>query len=114
IRVRSLFTAPGDGVYLPPGPVALRGIAWSGHGPIQRVEVGVGVGGPWLPARVGEPLEGTGPVRWSHDWTPPTAGMHTLGVRATDAAGHQQPESSIWNAGGYGNNVIHRISVEVE
>ena len=110
IRVRSLITSPVDGERLPVEPFVLRGIAWSGSGAITNVEVGTG--GAWLPVELGEPLDGTGPATWSFEWTPPSAGSHTLAVRATDAGGNRQPESPIRNEGGYGNNVVHRITIE--
>ena len=111
IRVRSLITSPVDGERLPLEPIVLRGIAWSGNGAITTVQIGAG--GTWLPAELGEPVDGTGPATWTFAWTPPSAGRHNFAVRATDAAGHTQPESPIRNEGGYGNNVVHRITIEV-
>ncbi|MGH2402658.1 MAG: sulfite oxidase [Candidatus Limnocylindria bacterium] len=111
MRVRSLFTWPPDGARLRPGPVTLRGIAWSGHGQVASVEVGVD--GSWIPARVGTPLDATGPVTWTLPWSPTEPGRHVLVVRATDAAGNRQPAEPVWNEGGYGNNVVQRITVEV-
>ena len=112
MRVRSLFTWPADGERLPAVPVTLRGIAWSGDGQITSVEVNDGE--MWLPARVREPVGGTGPVTWAIDWSPMGAGRYVLAVRAADAAGQRQPETSVWNEGGYGNNVVHRIAVVVD
>jgi DMSO/TMAO reductase YedYZ molybdopterin-dependent catalytic subunit len=111
IRVRSLITSPAVGQRLEPEPILVRGIAWSGIQPIASVEVDTG-GGDWRPARMGEAVDGSGPVPWTFDWNP-AAGSHTLAVRATDAGGEGQPDSPIWNEGGYGNNVVHRITVEV-
>jgi DMSO/TMAO reductase YedYZ molybdopterin-dependent catalytic subunit len=111
IRVRSLITSPADGQQLPREPIVLRGIAWSATQPITSVEVEAGSG--WTPAEVGEPVDGSGPLTWRFDWTPPRVGSHRLAVRATDAAGDRQPESAVWNEGGYGNNVVHRIGIEV-
>jgi len=111
IRVRSLITSPLDGERLAIEPIVLRGIAWSGIGAITNVEISAG--GPWMPAQLGEPVDGTGPVTWTFEWAPPSGGSHTLAVRATDATGHRQPESPIRNEGGYGNNVVQRITIEV-
>lgn len=111
MRVRSLFTWPPDGARLGPEPMTLRGIAWSGDGQIRGLEVGID--GHWLPAQVGSPLDGTGPVTWTLQWSPTDPGRHLLEVRVTDGAGHRQPAEPVWNEGGYGNNVIHRIAVEV-
>ena len=111
MRVRSLFTWPPDGARQGMGTMTLHGIAWSGHGPIAGVEVGVD--GGWIPARLETPLDATGPVTWTHPWSPTEPGLHRLEVRATDAAGNRQPAAPVWNEGGYGNNVVQRITVEV-
>jgi len=111
IRVRSLFTWPEDGARLDAAPATLRGIAWSGDGEIELVEVNVE--GRWMPAELGSPLDGTGHVAWTLEWTPAGTGTHALAVCATDSAGHRQPDSSIWNEGGYGNNAVHRVTVNV-
>jgi len=111
IRVRSLITWPSDGARLSTAPVTMRGIAWSGECPIERVEVQLD--GAWVAATLGEPLDGTGHVAWRLEWRLPAPGTSSVAVRATDAAGQLQPDRSVWNEGGYGNNVIHRISVTV-
>jgi sulfane dehydrogenase subunit SoxC len=111
IRVRSIITSPADGQHLLLEPIAVRGIAWSGIEDVASVQVEAGNG--WQPAALGEPVDGTGPVPWTFDWMPARTGTHTLAVRATDAGGGTQPESPIWNEGGYGNNVVHRVTVEV-
>ncbi len=109
IRVRSLISWPVDGAQLIAAATTLRGIAWSGDGDIELVEVNVE--GRWMAAELSSPLDGTGHVPWTLDWAPAGSGSHSLAVRATDSGGHRQPESSIWNEGGYGNNAVHRISV---
>ena len=111
VRVRSLITFPRDGTRLPMAPIALRGIAWSGRGPITSVEVKAG--GDRMQASIGDPVDGTGPATWTCDWTPPFAGSHRIAVRATDGSGHPQPEAPVWNEGGYGNNVVQAITVHV-
>jgi DMSO/TMAO reductase YedYZ molybdopterin-dependent catalytic subunit len=116
IEPRSLMTPPGipDFMtrrrFLPPGPVRLEGRAWSGWGPIERVEVGCD--GSWWEAELGEP---PGPAAWTPWWAewdaPP--GEHVLCTRARDARGRSQPEAPPWNVGGYANNAIQRIPVTV-
>lgn len=90
----------------------VRGIAWFGNGPITDVEVDAGEG--WWSARLSGLVDEDAAVSWTFDWAPQTAGRHALSVRATDAAGHRRPEPSVGKEGGYGNNVVQRISVEVE
>jgi DMSO/TMAO reductase YedYZ molybdopterin-dependent catalytic subunit len=111
MRVRSLIAQPADGERLAPGQIAVRGIAWSGHGPVASVEVAAG--GTWMPARLDRQADDAAPVRWALDWTPSVPGVYALAVRATDAAGNEQPGAPVWNEGGYGNNVVHRIGVTV-
>ena len=41
-------------------------------------------------------------------------GRYTVRARATDAAGHVQPDVPPWNRLGYGNNAIEVIYVDVE
>ncbi|MEO6578586.1 MAG: sulfite oxidase [Candidatus Limnocylindria bacterium] len=111
MRVRALITEPSDGSELDRGAVTLRGIAWSGGGPISTVELDMD--GVTVRATFGEPLNGTGPVAWHVTWERPPAGRHVVAVRATDDAGNRQPLEPIWNAGGYGNNVAQRITLTV-
>ena len=43
----------------------------------------------------------------------PSPGRHTVCSRATDADGATQPDAPAWNLGGYLNNAVERIEVEV-
>ena len=111
-RVRSVITEPASNVDVEPGELAVRGVAWSGSAPIQRVEVSVG-GGAWEAARlVGERL-GHSWQRWELITRTPGAGPTTLRARATDQAGHTQPEQPEWNRLGYGSNAIQEVPVRV-
>ena len=61
IEPRSLMAPPGipDFLtrrrFLAPGPVRIEGRAWSGWGPIERVEVSTDGGASWQSARAGRP-----------------------------------------------------------
>lgn len=113
IRVRSLIAGPASGAVLELGPHMVEGIAWSGHGPITRVEVSADGGGNWQEA-VLEPAPGRyGALRWSYSWTPTQPGSYTLLSRATDASGNGQPASQRWNRLGYGNNGPQAVTVQV-
>ena len=112
-RVRALITEPTDGASVPAGELVVRGVAWSGAAPIDRVEVSVG-DGPWQPARIiGE--------RRRHSWQwwelltrCDTRGTSTVRARATDLAGRTQPERPEWNRLGYGANAIQTVAITVE
>ena len=116
MRVRALMIPPGipdffsRRRFLDPGPVTLRGRAWSGNGPVERVEVAVD--GRWADATLATPVGEHAWGGWSFDWDA-APGEHELACRATDAAGNVQPLEAPWNYQGMGNNVVQRIPVTV-
>lgn len=114
MRVRALIVEPGEDERLAAGAATtLRGTAWSGEAPIDRVEVSVDGGATWRDADLGTALSPYAAVPWSIEWTPAHAGPHVLMARASDAAGNVQPLEQVWNELGYGNNAVHRLEVEV-
>jgi DMSO/TMAO reductase YedYZ molybdopterin-dependent catalytic subunit len=98
--------------YLESGPCVVEGRAWSGGGPIERVEVSVDGGGTWGGANLGEPVSEFGWVGWTFDWLA-EPGEHEVCCRATDAKGQTQPDSSQWNLDGFCNNAVQRVPVVV-
>jgi sulfane dehydrogenase subunit SoxC len=116
IEPRSLMVPPGIPDFLtrrrfvPPGPVRLEGRAWSGWGPIERVDVSADGGATWRPAELGAPPGSAAWTPWWFDWDAPP-GEHELCARARDATGRGQPEAPPWNVGGYANNAIQRVPV---
>ncbi|HEV3378873.1 MAG TPA: sulfite oxidase [Thermoleophilaceae bacterium] len=115
---RSLMVPPGVPDFLTrkrmvePGPVALTGRAWSGHGPIERVEVSTDGGESFAPAVLEEPLGAAAWRGWRFEWDA-RPGEHVLCSRASDAAGNTQPLDPPWNLKGYANNAVERIPVTV-
>ena len=115
---RSLVVPPGipDFLtrtrYVEAGPCVLEGRAWSGSGPIERVEVSADGGRTWDDASLGEAPSEFAWHGWTYRWDA-TPGEHELCCRATDAAGHTQPASADWNLDGYCNNAVHRVRVVV-
>lgn len=97
--------------YLAPGEHVLEGRAWSGHGPIERVEVAVD-DGTWEPAEVGERLSDWAWHGWTFRWKA-EPGEHELRCRAADAAGNEQPDEPFWNHDGFCNNAPQRVQVTV-
>ena len=113
MRVRSRITDPPPASIIPIGTYTVRGKAWSGTGPVTRVDISFTGQGDWYPAQLEPPK---GPYQWqdwSFDWKATDVGRHTLRVRATDAAGNVQPEVPPWNRLGYGNNAIEVPYVDV-
>ena len=118
MQPRSLMVPPGVPEFmtrerhLEPGPVTLTGRAWSGHAPIERVEVSTDGGDTFAAAELDPPLGPYAWRGWRFDWDAP-AGEHLLRSRATDAAGNTQPLEPPWNLKGYANNAAERIRVVV-
>ena len=111
-QVRSLVTEPTDDADVTVGDIAIRGVAWSGVAPIDRVDVRIG-DGPWQVARlIGE--------RQRHRWQwwellthLDSPGETTVRARATDLAGRTQPEQPVWNRLGYCANAIQAVAIRV-
>jgi sulfane dehydrogenase subunit SoxC len=115
---RSLLVPPGipdfltRDRFLAAGPCRLSGRAWSGWGPVERVEVSADGGGTWADAELDKPLSDFAWRGWSYEWDA-HSGEHELCCRATDAAGNTQPVTSAWNLDGYCNNAVQRVRVVV-
>lgn len=114
MRVRSVFAHPADGESFPLGPIEVRGSAWSGAGPVTRVELSTDDGRSWSEARLdAAPASPYLARRWSFDWRPEKVGDYVLAARATDQSGAVQPLEPVWNLRGYGNNAVQRVAVTV-
>lgn len=116
IRVRALMAPPGIPDFfsrrriVDAGTVTLRGRAWSGVAPVERVEVGVD--GAWTDATLERPLGDWAWRGWSWTWQA-APGDHVLACRATDSAGNVQPLDQPWNYQGMGNNLVQTLAVSV-
>jgi DMSO/TMAO reductase YedYZ molybdopterin-dependent catalytic subunit len=115
---RSLLVPPGIPEFLtrertvPAGECLLEGRAWSGLGPVERVEVSDDGGATWAEAEL-DPPEGRWTWRgWRFHWDA-QPGEHLLCSRARDEAGNEQPLEPAWNLGGYANNAVQTVRVTV-
>lgn len=119
MRVRSLMAPPGIPDFLtrtrfvPRGQVELRGRAWAGRAQIEEVQVSVDGGATWRPAEVSPPTSPHSWQLWRFTWQAHTPGIYDLVCRARDSGGNLQPLEPYWNARGMGNNVAHRVRVQV-
>jgi DMSO/TMAO reductase YedYZ molybdopterin-dependent catalytic subunit len=116
---RSLMVPPGIPVFESRSRVADAGVhlvvgrAWSGFGPIDRVEFSEDGGATWSDAALGpEPISSFAWRAWSFDWMA-GPGDRVLCCRATDATGATQPLEPEWNVGGYRNTAVQRVTVTV-
>ena len=96
------------------GTVQVEGRAWSGFGPVEKVEFSPDGGETWEDAEIGEAVGPYAWTYWRYDWDA-RPGEYELCVRATDASGATQPldGDEAWNQGGYGVNVAQRVAVQV-
>ena len=118
MQPRSLMVPPGIPEFMTrdrtvaAGKVLLEGRAWSGHAPVEQVEVSTDGGETWDAAELepaGEPWAWRG---WSYGWNA-EPGEHVLCCRARDEAGNEQPREPPWNLGGYANNAVQAVRVTV-
>jgi DMSO/TMAO reductase YedYZ molybdopterin-dependent catalytic subunit len=94
----------------------LTGRAWSGWGPIARVEVSTDGGATWGDASLdaADPVAGRWAWRkWTFEWAAALEGSTELLCRATDQLGQVQPVEQPWNRQGMANNMVQRIPVLV-
>jgi len=121
-RVHSVIRPPGipdlltRHRFLAPGQHTIRGMAWSGSGPVVRVEVSTDDGATWRDAALADSAGAFAWTPWSIPWDATAPGDHVLAVRATDAAGHRQPldPNAVWNRQGMGGHGVQRVPVTVQ
>jgi DMSO/TMAO reductase YedYZ molybdopterin-dependent catalytic subunit len=113
IEPRAVIVSPADGADVPGGrQVEVRGYAWSGRAPVERIELSEGTGRPLESTTL--PPDGTH-LAWQEfalrvGLEP---GDHSLIARATDRDGNTQPLSPRWNALGYANNAVRPTRIRV-
>jgi hypothetical protein len=114
LPVRSFLISPDGSAKIPVGlNVTLRGIAFSGFGAVNRVDVSDDGGKNWMLAKLGENHGAYSFRTWESSWTPKSPGRYSLAVRATDEKGNTQPDEPVWNPGGYLWNRIERQEIVV-
>ena len=118
--VRSALKGPGlaDAIsrmrFVPRGRHVLKGMAWSGRGPITKVEVSTDDRRTWRAAALAPQV---GPFAWTpftFTWDVQRRGEYILSSRATDAKGNVQPLEAPWNLQGMAINHVERIPVRVQ
>ncbi|MXX05370.1 MAG: sulfite dehydrogenase [Gammaproteobacteria bacterium] len=115
--VKSLITSPSGQMNLPrPGIYQVTGVAWSGHGAIQRVEVSADGGNTWAEAEMQSEPGAKALARFTIPWEW-SGGSAVLQSRATDSAGNVQPvRDEVLAARGtisfYHNNCIQSWGVD--
>jgi sulfane dehydrogenase subunit SoxC len=92
MEAKSIITRPAGGQKLGygPGSYEITGLAWSGRGRVQRVEVSTDGGASWKDADLQSPILSKAATRFRFDWNwnGQPAG---LASRCTDETGYVQP-----------------------
>jgi sulfane dehydrogenase subunit SoxC len=118
IEPRALLAPPGFPDFMSrirfvrPGPVTLTGRAWSGWGPVDRVEVTTDGGESWQAATLGADHGRYAWRSFTVEWDA-RPGRALLSARASDASGRRQPGESRWSRGGFANNAPQVVPVVV-
>jgi DMSO/TMAO reductase YedYZ molybdopterin-dependent catalytic subunit len=112
LNVKSLIGSIDDGQVLRAGSHEIVGVAFSGEAGVERVEVSLDGGKTWAPAKLEGPSTPYGFRVFRHPWRP-APGRYVVASRATDTTGAVQPETPVWNPGGYLYNAWDRVEVEV-
>jgi sulfite oxidase len=110
LNVKSVIAAPVN--WAKPGPVKVRGAAWSNSSPVTKVEVSVDFGKTWQNAHLGSEHTQYSWRLWELNWKA-AEGKYVLLARATNAAGETQPMDQPWNPSGYLWNTVQRADLVV-
>ena len=120
IYPRALLVPPGIPDFMSRERTVERGVhtiigrAWSGHAPVASVDVSVDGGATWHAAALDDGSLGEWAWRgFSYQWEATDPGRRSLCCRARDEAGNEQPSETPWNVGGYANNAVQRVVVNV-
>ncbi|WP_448636572.1 hypothetical protein [Pedobacter panaciterrae] len=102
-----------------PGWVEIRGIAWSGRGKIEKVEVSTDAGKTWQDARLQDPVLSKAHTYFRHLWQWDGSPTEILS-RAVDETGYVQPtlrqlaEARGTAMGGYHMNPITSWQIKTD
>lgn len=115
INVNSTIQHPLKMQIINAGKHTIKGIAWTGKGIINRVEISTDNGQTWADAKIKNDHRSSYEwVSWSYEWTVSEKGEYTIISKATDSFNRTQPIEPFWNRKGYGYNAVDRIRVKVE
>lgn len=90
-EINSVITSPSGMMEIRPGYHRITGLAWSGHGRIERVEISTDAGKTWKDALLNHPVLPKAQARFQMDWE--WDGTPTKIVsRSSDEKGNVQPD----------------------
>ena len=105
--VKSFITSPSPGYLLKqPGLYEISGLAWTGNGKIQKVQVSADAGKSWADAQIQSPVQQNTLIRFRIPWQWSGAPA-TLISRAVDTEGNVQPSRDELIASKGSNSYYH-------
>lgn len=119
LDARSIITYPSYPQKVNKGWIEIRGIAWSGRGKVEKVEVSTDAGKTWQLANLQEPVLSKAHTYFRHLWEWNGNATEILS-RATDETGYLQPtltqlvEARGVNLGGYHMNPITAWQIGID
>ncbi|MGG1572492.1 sulfite oxidase [Fictibacillus sp. NRS-1165] len=114
INVNSTIQFPREMQLLHKGIYEIKGIAWTGKGSIEKVEISFDEGHTWEPCQLDAIPQKYAWVSWNYKWNAANDGEYAIRSKATDTYGNVQPFDPFWNKKGYGYNAHDRIKVKIE
>lgn len=115
VKIDSIIQKPLDYSTLDTGNHEIYGIAWSGHGKINNVELSLDNGSTWVKTKLySDRNQKFSWTFWSYQWEAREKGEYTILCRASDSNGNIQPFEAKWNRKGYGYNAVYTIHVKIE
>jgi len=115
LNVNSSILRPLDRSVMRKGRIFIQGIAWTGLGEIDQVELSFDNGNTWVEAKIGrDSMQPRAWAYWSYEWDVRRTGEYSIHSRAKDTFGRVQPMQAYWNRKGYGYNAVDQVEVKVE
>lgn len=113
MALKSAISRPFFREQVPAGqPYVIRGAAWTGGAPLDRVEVSCDGGSSWNQAEFIDEATPHAWRRWQLSWTPESEGCCSLLARAIDTEGKCQATEHDKKFGTY--VIDHSVKIEVE
>lgn len=114
MKVNTIIQQPLPQSTLDVGTYPIYGIAWTGEGIIDKVEISFDKGQSWQKSKLRQDHSETYSwTFWSYIWDANKKGKYTIMVRATDSTGREQPIHVEWNRLGYGYNGVSIINLQI-
>ncbi|HAQ08882.1 MAG TPA: sulfite oxidase [Bacillus bacterium] len=113
-KVNSTILRPLDKQIISEGKHTIKGIAWTGLGRIETVEISFDQGQNWEAVRLKQEPQKYQIVEWIYEKDFLSGEKYQIAVKATDSTGATQPLEGTWNKKGYGYNGCMEISVKTE